>query len=97
MNALRSSPLSALLLASLLHSVIFSCCVTGAAGVAFRQVLMNALRSSPLSALVLASLLQLVILSCCAVAANPCVHTSNPSTSSGIRSIPMAFSPCSPR
>src|SRR4029077_1109149 len=59
----RSSPLSALALASALHFFILSCWVIGAAGApAFRQVDMKAFRSSPF--LSPASALQDFIFSC---------------------------------
>ncbi len=88
MNALRSSPLSDLALASALQVFIFSCWVAALAlPPAFRQLLMNALRSSPLSALVVASALQAVIFSCCAVAAKPWAETAMANTNIGIRRI----------
>ena len=69
MNALRSSPLRALVAASALQVFIFSCCgvralASLAAGAALRQVLMKALRSSPFKLLAVASALQVVILFC---------------------------------
>ena len=66
MNALRSSPFRALVLASALQVLILPCWVAGtaavAAGLALKQSFMNALRSSPFKALVLASVLQAPIL-----------------------------------
>src|SRR5215469_12986055 len=67
MNALRSSPLRCLLLASALQVFIFSCCLLMSSfdmPLDDRQVDMNDLRWSPLSPRVFASAAQDFIISC---------------------------------
>src|SRR5262245_3308967 len=63
MKALRSSPLSAFVLASALHFFIFSCWVIGLASSPFKHFDMNALRSSPFMSPACA--LHAFIRSCC--------------------------------
>src|SRR5271165_1789413 len=72
MKVLRSSPFRLFAAASLLHAVIFSCCVIlagAAAAVPLRQLDINVLRASPFKVLVVACALQSFIFCCWAACA----------------------------